>query len=65
MSPFDIFREVAEGGHLSLGIIVEGFFSVIICALFFAVPSVVFAWIVQCAVVVVRTRKREKNDHVA
>jgi len=65
MSPFDIFQEVAVGGHLTLGMIVDGFFWVIFCTFLFAVPSVVFAWIVQCAVVIIRTRKREKIDYVA
>ena len=65
MSPFDIFCEGVAESHLSFGIIVDGFVSVTFCALFFAVPSSILAWLIQCVVVIIRTRKREKIDHVA
>jgi hypothetical protein len=59
MSVFDGFLEGVRDSHLSLGIIVDGFFSLTICACFFAVPSIVLAWLIQCAVVIIRKRKRE------
>jgi ABC-type Fe3+ transport system permease subunit len=65
MSVFDGFREGVADSHLSFGIIVDGFFSVTFCAFLFTVPSIVLAWLIQCAVVIIRTRKRERIDHVA
>ena len=71
-SPFDILRELVSDlvhGSLPFGNLASGFGALAILAFILCIPSVVIAWVVQCIVVIVRTklqdRKRQKVSHVA
>jgi len=68
-SPFGVFREVAGDvihGDLPLGNAIAGaFIPLTVLAFVFGVASIIFAWVVQCVVVIIRGKKHEEIDHVA
>ena len=72
-SPIGVFCEVAGDvihGDLSLGKAIAGaFIPMTVLAFVFGVACIIFAWVMQCVVVIIRTqlrnKKRERMDDVA
>jgi hypothetical protein len=71
-SPFNITCELAADlihGYLPIGNIINGFMGLAVSAFILCIPSVILAWVIQCVVVIIRTKLRDKNrekiDHVA
>jgi len=71
-SPFDIFHELFNDlihGSLPIGNTVSGFGGLAVLAFYLGIPSVILAWVIQCVVVIIRTKLRDKKleriDHVA
>ena len=63
-SPFDISRELVADlihGWLPIDNIVNGFMGLTVLALILGIPAVILAWVIQCVIVVLRTKLRDKN----
>ena len=71
-SPFDILHELVSDlvhGSLPFDNLMSGFGGLAVLAVILCIPSVVLAWVIQCVVVIIRTKlrdkQREKASHVA